>query len=63
MYVEPGVYVEAVFPLVAQAMNAIMDATPVDTLPGVDAAMLLRPPTNDEGRAATRGRIRLLAGL
>jgi hypothetical protein len=62
-YVEPGVYVEAVFPLVARAMNAIMDATPVDKLPGVDAGTLLRPPKNDEGRAATRARIRLLAGL
>jgi hypothetical protein len=62
-YVEPGVYVEAIFPRVAEAMNAIMDATPVDTLPGVDAATLLRPPTDDDERAATRRRIRLLAGL
>ena len=63
-YVEPGVYIEAILPLVAEAMNAIMDATPVETLPGVNAANLLSVRTRHEDhRADTRRRIRLLAGL
>jgi hypothetical protein len=63
-YVEPGVYIEAILPLVAEAMNAIMDATPVETLPGVNAANLLSVSASEgDHRAQTRSRIRLLAGI
>lgn len=63
-YVEPGVYIEAILPLVAEAINAIMDATPVETLPGVNAANLLSVSASEQDhRAQTRSRIRLLAGI
>lgn len=63
-YVEPGVYVEATFPLVMEAMNAVMDATPVENLPGVEAGALMSGPPNDGFFSpARRGRVRLFSGI
>lgn len=63
-YVEPGVYVEAIFPLVMEAMNALMDATPVENLPGVQARALMSGPPNDAlFSPARRGRVRLFSGI
>ncbi len=64
MYVEPGVYVEATFPLVMGAMNAAMDATPVETLPGAQAGALLSgPPDDDFFSEPVRRRVRLFSGI
>jgi hypothetical protein len=64
VYVDPGVYLEAVLPLITEALSVIMDATPVETLSGVDAATLSQgPPDDDLFRPAVRQRLRLLAGL
>lgn len=67
LYIEPGIYIEKILPPVLAAINAIMDATPVETLPGVDSSKLLTgPPQNgDDGMfsAAIRQRIRLLSGI
>ncbi len=64
LYVEPGIYLEQILPLVLAAMNAIMDATPVEALFGVDPARLLTaPPEEDIFKAANRQRIRLLSGI
>jgi hypothetical protein len=62
---EPGVYLEKVLPSVLAAINAIMDATPVETLPGVDKTKLTLTPPGDQDvfRAHTRERIRLLSGV
>ena len=63
-YVDAGVYVEATLPLVTEALNAIMDATPVERLSGVDVAHLTRgPPDHEVFHPAMRCRLRLLAGL
>jgi hypothetical protein len=64
LYVDLGVYVDAVLPPVADALNAIMDETRVERLPGVDATKLSAGPPN-EGifRPEMRGRVRVLAGL
>jgi hypothetical protein len=65
VYVDPGVYLEAVLPLITEALSVIMDATPVETLSGVDAATLSHGPPDDDDlfRPAVRQRLRLLAGL
>lgn len=47
LYIRPGVYIEVVLPLVGAALNAIMEATPVEQLPGVDPAQLTNGPRND----------------
>jgi hypothetical protein len=63
-YVEPGVYVEAMFPLVMGAISAVMDATPVENLPGVQASALMSGPPNDAFFSAARlGRVRLFSGI
>jgi hypothetical protein len=63
-YVEPGMYVEAMFPVVMGAVNAVMDATPVESLPGVQAGALMREPPDDAFfSAARRSRVRLFSGL
>jgi len=38
LHLDPGLYVEALFPKAVAALNAIMDATPVEELDGVDPA-------------------------
>jgi hypothetical protein len=64
LYVDPGAFVEATLPLVTDALNAIMDATPVETLSDVDpSALLLGPPNDERFHPARRRRLRLLAGL
>lgn len=66
LYIEPGHYIERILPIVFASINAVMDATPVETLPGVDAAGLPAGPPHDEDGmfgAANRRRIRLLSGI
>lgn len=64
MYVEPGVYVEAMFPRFMAAMNAVMDATPVENLPGADATSLMSgPPDDDFFSEPRRRRVRLFSGI
>jgi len=64
LYIEPGMYLERILPLVVAALNAVMDATPVDKLPGVDPSKLLTAPPDDQMFNATiRRRIRLLSGI
>jgi hypothetical protein len=64
MYVDPGVFVEATLPRVAGVMNALMDATPIENLAGVDSASLMNAPPNDAFfSAAARSRVRMLGGL
>jgi len=41
LYIRPGAYIEVALPLVAAALNSIMDATPVEQLPGVDPTQLI----------------------
>jgi hypothetical protein len=62
--VEPGIYIETLFPLLMSAVNAIMDATPVENLPGVQAGSLTTGPPDDASfSAARRRRIRLFSGV
>lgn len=65
LYIDPGIYLEAVLPHAFAAINAFMEATTVENLPGVDAANLpTGPPTDDDtftGEIADR--IRLLGGV
>ena len=65
LYIDPGVYLEAILPRAFAALNALMEATTVENLPGVDAANLpTGPPTDDDtftGEIADR--IRLLGGV
>ena len=65
LYVEPGVYAEAVIPRAADALNAIMDATPVETLAGVNPGELPAGPPDDDGvfSPAIRKRVRMLGGI
>ena len=65
LYIDPGVYIERILPKVFDALNAIMDATPVENLTGVDpTALPTGPPTGDETfDGPTRDRIRLLGGV
>lgn len=66
LYIEPGVYIERILPPVFASINAVMDVTPVETLPGVDPAKLLTGPPDDEDgmfSAANRRRVRLLGGI
>ena len=66
LYIEPGVYIENIFPSVFASINAVMNATPVETLAGVDPAKLLTGPPDDETgifTAPIRTRIRLLSGI
>jgi hypothetical protein len=65
LYIDPGIYLEAILPRAFAALNAFMEATTVENLPGVDAANLSKgPPTDDDtftGEIADR--IRLLGGV
>jgi hypothetical protein len=66
LYIDPGHYIERILPIVFASINAVMDATPVDTLSGVDPANLPAGPPHDEDGmlgAANRRRIRLLSGI
>jgi hypothetical protein len=66
LYIEPGVYIERALPPVFASINAVMDATPVETLRGVDPAKLLTGPPDYKDSmfsAANRQRIRLLSGI
>jgi hypothetical protein len=64
LYISPGVYLERIFPLVLDSINAIMDATPVETLPGVDPQRLMTAaPSGGFFDQLYRDRIRLLGGL
>lgn len=67
LYIEPGIYIEKVLPPVLAAINAVMDATPVETMAGVDVSKLLTKPPENGGdntfSAANRERIRLLSGI
>jgi hypothetical protein len=65
LYVDPGVYAEAVIPRVGDALNAIMDATPVETLAGVNPEELPAGPPDDDGvfSRAIRKRVRMLSGI
>jgi len=64
LYIDPGVYIEAILPSVFAALNGVMEATPVESLPGVNPAELLTAPPDDETfNAKTRQRIRLLGGI
>src|SRR5439155_7181876 len=65
LYIDPGIYLEAVLPRAFAAINAFMESTKVENLPGVEAANLpTGPPTDDDtftGEIADR--IRLLGGV
>jgi hypothetical protein len=66
--VDPGCYIEALFPRALAALSAIMDATPVERLAGVDATKLMTGPPQEETfdnifHPAIRKRLRLLAGF
>lgn len=68
LYLDPGLYVEALLPRAASALNEIMDATPVEALDGVVAAALMTGPPAEETRnnvfhPALRRRLRLLGGF
>jgi hypothetical protein len=66
LYIEPGVYIERILPPVFASINAVMDASPMETLPGVDPKKLLTGPPDDGDSmfsAANRQRIRLLSGV
>ena len=66
LYIEPGIDIEKILPPVLAAINAVMDATPVETLAGVDISKLLtKPPENGDNTfsAANCERIRLLSGI
>jgi hypothetical protein len=64
LYIEPEIYFEQILAPVLGAVNAVMDATPVETLHGVDPAKFLTaPPGDDTFNAAKRRRIRLLSGI
>jgi hypothetical protein len=65
LHLAPGVYLEAILPRAMEAMNAIMDATPVENLPGADPAKLLTgPPTDDRTfHPDIVERVRLLGGV
>ena len=67
LYIEPGIDIEKILPPVLAAINAVMDATPVETLAGVDVSKLLtKPPENGADNtfsAVNRERIRLLSGI
>jgi hypothetical protein len=65
---DPGRYVEAVFPRAVAALNEIMDATPVEQLDGVDPSKLrLAAPAEETDKnlfhPAVRRRMRLLGGF
>lgn len=47
LYIRPGLYIEVALPFIASALNAIMDATPVEQLANVDAANLRVEPRPD----------------
>ena len=47
LYIRPGTYVEVALPIVAEALNGVMDLTPVAQLPGVDPAFLTTGPPTD----------------
>ena len=47
LYIRPGTYVEVSLPIVAEALNGVMDLTPVEQLPGVDPALITTAPPTD----------------
>jgi hypothetical protein len=68
LYLDPGSYVEALFPRALDALNQIMDETPIEDLAGVDLSrLLISPPSEDRHdnifHPAVRRRLRLLAGF
>lgn len=68
LHLDPGRYLEALFPRVIETLNAIMDATPVEAMQGVNAADLMAGPPDEDTdsnyfRPVVRRRLRLLAGL
>jgi hypothetical protein len=64
LYIDPGVYLEKILRPVLASINAIMDATQVETLSGVDPAKLLTgPPDENIFRTINRERIRRLSGV
>ena len=64
LYIEPGIDIEKILPPVLAAINAVMDATPVETLADI-SKLLTKPPENGDNTfsAANRERIRLLSGI
>lgn len=63
-HVDAGVLVERLLPRVAGLLNAIMDATPVDTLSGVEAsARTVNPPSGGPFDARIRRIVRGQLGL
>ena len=64
LYIRPGTYIEVALPLIATALNAIMDATPVEQLPDVDPARLISGPGSDQVFAPeNRKRVWQLGGI
>jgi hypothetical protein len=66
LYIDTGIYIERILAPVVAAITAIMEATPVEILPGVDRTKLhTGPPEDDDGMfsPAKRQRIRLLSGI
>lgn len=65
LHIAPGLYLEAILPRVFEAMNAVMDATPVENLPGVDPAKLRTTLPRDDPtfHPDMVARIRLLGGI
>lgn len=67
LYIEPGTYVEQALPIVGHALNALMDLTPVEQLPGINAGDLMAgPPTDPKDHVfhpMTRGRVWQLGGI
>jgi hypothetical protein len=65
LHIEPGVYLEAILPRVAESINAVMEETQVENLPGADPAqMRTGPPAEDwTSHPDFVERIRLLGGI
>ncbi len=64
--IDPGLFMEALVPAAAHALNKIMRRTEVERLPGVNVRKLRsRPPISADDTFSTRSRerVRLLAGL
>lgn len=47
LYIQPGTYVEVSLPIVAEALNGVMDLTAVEQLPGVDPTFITSGPPTD----------------
>ena len=47
LYIRPDTYIEVALPLIATALNEIMDKTPVEQLKGVDPAHLMSGPGSE----------------